>query len=122
VGSPGLSAYVASKHGVLGLTRTAAGEVGAAGIRVNAVCPGPTDTRMIHSLMAQASPGDHEAAASRYRASIPLGRYATVDEVTDVVLFLCSDLASSVTAAHFAVDGGRTGTSAGPRGAGRPET
>ncbi len=110
VGSPGLSAYVASKHGVLGLTRSAAGEVGAAGVRVNAVCPGPTDTRMIQSLVEQSSPGDHEAAAARYRASIPLGRYATVKEVTDVVLFLCSDLASSVTAAHFVVDGGRTGT------------
>ncbi|GAC1494235.1 MAG: hypothetical protein NVS2B11_17650 [Acetobacteraceae bacterium] len=110
VGSPGLSAYVASKHGVLGLTRSAAGEVGAAGIRVNAVCPGPTDTRMIQSLVEQSSPGDHDAAAARYRASIPLGRYATVKEVTDVVLFLCSDLASSVTAAHFVVDGGRTGT------------
>ena len=115
VGSPGLSAYVASKHGVLGLTRSAAGEVGAAGVRVNAVCPGPTDTRMIHSLVQQSSPGDHEAAAARYRASIPLGRYATVDEVADVVLFLCSDMASSVTAAHFVVDGGRTGTAVTPR-------
>jgi len=115
-GSPGLSAYVASKHGVLGLTRTAAGEVGAAGVRVNAVCPGPTDTRMIHSLEEQSSPGDHAAAGVRYRASIPLGRYATVDEVADVVLFLCSDMASSVTAAHYVVDGGRTGSAAAPRG------
>ena len=119
VGSPGLSAYVASKHGVLGLTRSAAGEVGAAGVRVNAVCPGPTDTRMIQSLVEQSSPGDHEAAAARYRASIPLGRYATVKEVTDVVLFLCSDLASSVTAAHFVVDGGRTGTAVALRKAAR---
>jgi NAD(P)-dependent dehydrogenase (short-subunit alcohol dehydrogenase family) len=114
VGSPGLSAYVASKHGVLGLTRSAAGEVGTAGVRVNAVCPGPTDTRMIHSLVAQSNPGDHAAAAARYRASIPLGRFATVDEVADVVLFLCSDMASSVTAAHFVVDGGRTGTAVAP--------
>ena len=110
VGSPGLSAYVASKHGVLGLTRTAAGEMGGSGVRVNAVCPGPTDTRMIHSLVQQLSPNDHAAATARYQASIPLGRYATVQEVTDVVLFLCSDQASSVTAAHFVVDGGRTGT------------
>ncbi len=115
VGSPGLSAYVASKHGVLGLTRTAAGEVGASGVRVNAVCPGPTDTRMIHSLEQQSSPGDHAAAGARYRASIPLGRYATAEEVADVVLFLCSDLAGSVTAAHYVVDGGRTGSPAAPR-------
>lgn len=113
-GSPGLSAYVASKHGVIGLTRTAAGEVGAAGVRVNAVCPGPTDTRMIHALVQQSNPGDHEAEAARRRASIPLGRYATVEEVADVVLFLCSDMASSVTAAHYVVDGGRTGTAAAP--------
>lgn len=110
VGSPGLSAYVASKHGVLGLTRTAAGEVGAAGVRVNAVCPGPTDTRMIHSLEEQSSPGDQEAVGARYRASIPLGRYATAEEVAGVVLFLCSDMAGSVTAAHYVVDGGRTGS------------
>ncbi len=115
VGSPGLSAYVASKHGVLGLTRSAAGEVGAAGVRVNAVCPGPTDTRMIHSLVQQSSPGDLAAGTARYQASIPLGRYATVDEIADVVLFLCSDMASSVTAAHFVVDGGRTGTAVAPR-------
>ncbi len=115
VGSPGLSAYVASKHGVIGLTRTAAGEVGAAGVRVNAVCPGPTDTRMIHSLEQQSSPGDPAGAGERYRASIPLGRYATAEEVADVVLFLCSDGASSVTAAHYVVDGGRTGSAAAPR-------
>ena len=115
VGSPGLSAYVASKHGVIGLTRTAAGEVGAAGVRVNAVCPGPTDTRMIRSLEQQSSPGDPADAGARYRASIPLGRYATAEEVADVVLFLCSDGAASVTAAHYVVDGGRTGSAAAPR-------
>ena len=115
VGSPGLSAYVASKHGVIGLTRTAAGEVGAAGVRVNAVCPGPTDTRMIRSLEQQSSPGDPANAGARYRASIPLGRYATAEEVADVVLFLCSDGAASVTAAHYVVDGGRTGSAAAPR-------
>ncbi len=109
-GSPGLSAYVASKHGVLGLTRTAAGEVGGQGVRVNAVCPGPTDTRMIHSLAAQNRPDDPDAATARYHAAAPLGRYATAEEVAAVVLFLCSDLAASVTAAHYVVDGGRTGT------------
>ena len=110
-----MSAYVASKHAVLGLTRTAAGEVGASGVRVNAVCPGPTDTRMIRSLEEQSSPGDGEATGARYRASIPLGRYATAEEVAAVVLFLCSDLAGSVTAAHYVVDGGRTGSPPAPR-------
>ena len=114
-GSPGIGPYVASKHGVLGLTRTAAGEVGGAGIRVNAVCPGPTDTRMIHSLAEQSSPDDPAAAAERYHRSIPLGRYATADEVAAVVLFLSSDLAGSVTGAHYTVDGGRTGSPPAPR-------
>ena len=113
-GSPGLPAYVASKHGVLGLTRTAAGEVAAHGVRVNAVCPGPTDTRMIHSLVEQGG-GDLAASTARYQASMPLGRYATVEEVVAVVLFLCSDLAGSVTASHYVVDGGRTGTAMAPR-------
>ncbi len=115
VGSPGLSAYVASKHGVLGLTRTAAGEVGPAGVRVNAICPGPTDTRMIRSLEQQSSPADPGAAQERYRAGIPTGRYATAEEVAGVVLFLCSDLAASVNAAHYVIDGGRTATTVASR-------
>src|SRR3954468_23679402 len=57
VATPGMSAYVASKHAVIGLTKAAAGEVARQGIRVNAVCPGPVDTRMIHSLEQQPSPG-----------------------------------------------------------------
>lgn len=111
-GSPGLSAYVASKHAVIGLTRTAASEVGQAGIRVNAVCPGPTDTRMIRSLEEQASPGGSNSVRARYQALIPIGRYATVEEVTNLVLFLCSDLASAMTGGHYLVDGGRSASPA----------
>ena len=114
VGSPGLPAYVASKHGVLGLTRTASGEVAPAGIRVNAVCPGPTETRMIHSLEDQASPGNQESIGERYRATIPLGRYSTPEEIAAMVLFLCSDAAASITGAHFTVDGGRTASPVRP--------
>ncbi|MBV8188313.1 MAG: glucose 1-dehydrogenase [Alphaproteobacteria bacterium] len=110
LGSPGMPAYVASKHAVLGLTKTASGEVARHGIRVNAVCPGPIDTRMIHDLEAQLNPGDPQAVSRRYQASIPIGRYGTPEEVANTVLFLCSDLAGNITGAHFVVDGGRSST------------
>lgn len=110
VGSPGLSAYVASKHGVLGLTRAASTDVAGYGVRINAVCPGPVQTRMIQSLEQQRSPHDPAAAAAAMRASIPSGRYAAPEEVANVVLFLCSDLSGSVTGTHIAIDGGRSGS------------
>jgi NAD(P)-dependent dehydrogenase (short-subunit alcohol dehydrogenase family) len=112
VGSPGMPAYVASKHAVIGLTKVAAGEVGQYGVRVNAVCPGPVDTRMIHAIENQVSPNDPGVVAQRYQAVIPLGRYASPEEVANVVQFLCSDLASNVTGAQYAVDGGRTASPA----------
>ena len=110
MGSPGMNAYVASKHAVLGLTKTASGEVARQGIRVNAVCPGPIDTRMIHDLEKQLNPGDPGKVEATYQASIPIGRYGTAEEVANTVLFLCSDLAGNITGAHFVVDGGRTST------------
>jgi NAD(P)-dependent dehydrogenase (short-subunit alcohol dehydrogenase family) len=110
IGSPGMSAYVASKHAVIGLTKVAAGEVARAGVRVNAVCPGPIDTRMIHSLHSMVNPENPAAVGERYQAGIPLGRYGTPEEIGNVVMFLCSDLASNITGAHYVVDGGRTAT------------
>jgi len=110
VATPGMPAYVASKHAVIGLTKTAAGEVARQGIRVNAVCPGPVDTRMIHDLEKQISPDDPAAVGARYQSAIPSGRYTSVDEIASMVLFLCSDLASNTTGGQFVVDGGRTAT------------
>jgi NAD(P)-dependent dehydrogenase (short-subunit alcohol dehydrogenase family) len=110
VASPGMPAYVASKHAVIGLTKTAAGEVARGGVRVNAVCPGPIDTRMIHALESMLNPSDPGSVGARYQANIPIGRYGTAEEVANVVLFLCSDLASNVTGAQYVVDGGRTAT------------
>ncbi len=114
-GSPGLCGYVASKHGVLGMTRTAATEYGALGIRVNAVCPGPTDTRMIHSLETQSGGDGSNSARGRYESAIPIGRYATAEEVADLVVFLSSAQAASITGAHFTIDGGRTASPAAAR-------
>jgi NAD(P)-dependent dehydrogenase (short-subunit alcohol dehydrogenase family) len=90
------------------LTKTAAGEVARQGIRVNAVCPGPVDTRMIHSLEAQLNPSDPASISRRYQSSIPLGRYVTPEEIANTVLFLCSDAASAITGAQYVIDGGRT--------------
>ena len=110
VGSPYLGHYVASKHAVIGLTKVAAGEVARSGVRVNAVCPGPIDTRMIHSIEAQIDPANPDAVSDRYRATLPLGRYGTAEEVANVVMFLCSDLAGNINGAQYVIDGGRTAT------------
>jgi NAD(P)-dependent dehydrogenase (short-subunit alcohol dehydrogenase family) len=110
VGSPNMSAYVASKHAVIGLTKAASGEVARTGVRVNAVCPGPIDTRMIHAIEDQLDPANPTAVGNRYQSSIPLGRYGTAEEVANVVLFLCSDLSGNITGAQYVVDGGRTAT------------
>jgi NAD(P)-dependent dehydrogenase (short-subunit alcohol dehydrogenase family) len=108
VGTPGMAPYVASKHAVIGLTKSAAGEVARSGVRVNAVCPGPIDTRMIHSIEAQLDPANPAAVEARYREALPLGRYGTVEEVANVVLFLCSDMAGNINGAQYVIDGGRT--------------
>ncbi|HEX3954224.1 MAG TPA: glucose 1-dehydrogenase [Stellaceae bacterium] len=108
VATPGMPAYVASKHAVIGLTKASAGEVARSGVRINAVCPGPVDTRMIHSLEEQLSPGNPKAVGQRYQAAIPTGRYTTPDEIANMVVFLCSDLAGNITGGQYVVDGGRT--------------
>ena len=108
VGTPGMPAYVASKHAVIGLTKAAAGEVARQGVRVNAVCPGPVETRMMRSLESQLDPNRPDAVRERYKTGIPSGRYTTPEEVAQVVLFLCSDLAANVNGAQWVVDGART--------------
>jgi NAD(P)-dependent dehydrogenase (short-subunit alcohol dehydrogenase family) len=110
VGGPGMAAYVASKHAVLGLTRTASADVARLGVRVNAICPGPVDTRMMRSLEQQRNPDDPDAVIDANRAAIPIGRYATAEEVANLVIYLCSDLAGSITGAHMVIDGGRIGS------------
>jgi NAD(P)-dependent dehydrogenase (short-subunit alcohol dehydrogenase family) len=106
MGSPGLSAYVASKHAVIGLTRTAAIECGPKNIRVNSVNPGPIESRMMRSIEGMASPGAPKAAHDQFAQRIPLGRYGACDEVASMVAYLASDEAKYLTGGVFVVDGG----------------
>lgn len=103
VGFPGAAPYVASKHGVIGLTRTAALENAAAGIRVNAVCPGIIHTAMIDRY----THGSREAEA-QLSAGEPIGRMGSPEEVAAAVAWLCSDGAGFVTGTALPVDGGWT--------------
>ncbi len=113
-GGPGMAPYVASKHGVLGLTKVASADVAALGIRVNAVCPGPVETRMMRSIESQRNPNDPQHVHNLYAASTSTGRYATPEEIANAVLYLCSDLASDITGTHIVIDGGRSGTGGAP--------
>jgi NAD(P)-dependent dehydrogenase (short-subunit alcohol dehydrogenase family) len=101
VGFPQIPAYVASKHGVIGLTKTAALEFAGRGVRVNAVCPGVIATPMIDRFVH----GDPAAQAALVQGE-PIGRMGTPQEIADSVLWLCSSGASFTTGHALAVDGG----------------
>ncbi|MBL8516080.1 MAG: SDR family oxidoreductase [Betaproteobacteria bacterium] len=103
VGMAGAGVYVASKHAVEGLTKTAALEVAAAGVRVNAVAPGPVDTPMLHRFTG----GSADAKAGLI-GMMPAKRGATPDEIAETILFLASDRARYLTGQSIAVDGGYT--------------
>ena len=103
VGAPKHAVYAASKHAVIGLTRSAAAEYGRAGVRVNAVCPGVIRTAMFERAVARGV-----ASADAIAAIHPVGRIGEVDEVANAVLFLCSDAAPFVTGHALTVDGGMT--------------
>ena len=105
-GTARLCAYGASKHAVIGLTKTAALEFAPLGVRVNAVAPAPIDTRMLHAIAAGMNPDDPSVATAQIAARVPLARYGTPDEVAAVAAFLCSDDATYMTGAMVPVDGG----------------
>jgi NAD(P)-dependent dehydrogenase (short-subunit alcohol dehydrogenase family) len=103
IGFPGAAIYVASKHAVLGLTKTAALEVAKSGIRINAVSPGAIQTDMVDlAINGMGASKEHIAAMH------PVGRVGTPEEIASAVLYLCSDSASFITGQSLTVDGGFT--------------
>ena len=110
VAGPWSSAYAAAKHGVLGLTRSAALEYAKHGVRINAVCPGAVRTPMLERLFQTVSPSDPSRAERECRDQIPAGRIGTPEEIASVIVWLCSGEASYMVGQAIVPDGGYTVT------------
>jgi NAD(P)-dependent dehydrogenase (short-subunit alcohol dehydrogenase family) len=109
IGPPGVSAYVAAKHGQVGLMRTAAKELAERRIRVNTLHPGPTSTPFQDDIEMRATGQSQQEAAKIFDGMIPLGRHATPEEVAHAVLYLASDESAMVTSHTLSIDGGMSG-------------
>ncbi len=103
IAAPGLSLYSASKHAVIGLTKSAAIELASKGIRVNAVCPSYTDTAMVSALLE-----DQPRLTDNIRTASPMRRLGTPTEIAEAIVWLASDKASFVNGVTLATDGGLT--------------
>lgn len=103
VGFPGASVYVASKHAIEGLTKSAALEGAAAGVRVNAVAPGPVQTEMLDRFV-----GGDQQAKSGFLSMVPAKRAATVDEIAQTITFVAGNKAAYLTGQSITIDGGFT--------------
>ena len=108
VGSPDVAVYSASKHAVIGLTKSAALECATTGVRVNCVCPGLIDSRMLSAIIEGRNPGNAPIPNERIVERIPARRLGQASEVASVVAFLASDEASYVSGSSYTVDGART--------------
>ena len=105
-GGRNIHAYTASKHAVLGLTKSAAVELASVNIRVNAVCPSPTATEMMFKLERELAPHDPQSIRAIFEANSPMNRYGQPEEVAAAAAWLCSDGASYVTGIALPIDGG----------------
>jgi 3alpha(or 20beta)-hydroxysteroid dehydrogenase len=106
--TPNLIAYGASKHAVIGMTKSAAVEFARDRIRVNAICPSPIETRMMRSIERGINADMPDAVKQQMAARIPLGRYGEPEEIAALVAFLCSNDASFITGGIYTIDGGST--------------
>jgi NAD(P)-dependent dehydrogenase (short-subunit alcohol dehydrogenase family) len=105
-GSPGLGAYVTSKHAVIGIMRTTAIEAAPRKIRVNSIHPSPVNNRMMRSIEEGVSAGHREEVKKQFEATIPLGRYAEPNEIAELVLFLAGENSQFITGTTQVIDGG----------------
>ncbi len=108
MGMANQSAYVASKHAVTGISKTAALELADRNIRVNSIHPAPVENRMMRSVEKEINPYSSEEAKSSFEEMIPLNRYATNTEIAKLVVFLASDESSYITGTAIPIDGGMT--------------
>jgi NAD(P)-dependent dehydrogenase (short-subunit alcohol dehydrogenase family) len=108
VGFAGGAPYIASKHAVNGLVKSAALDLAPANIRVNAIAPGFIDNQMIHRIETQFAPDNPAAVRAGLAASVPLKRYGTSEEIAQLALFLASDESSYCTGSIHVMDGGYT--------------
>jgi NAD(P)-dependent dehydrogenase (short-subunit alcohol dehydrogenase family) len=108
MGSPHIAVYSASKHAVIGLTKSAAWECSATGVRVNCVCPGLIDSRMLSTILQGRNQGNAATPNDKIVERIPARRLGLASEVASIVAFLASDEASYVSGSAYTVDGGRT--------------
>jgi len=107
MGSPMIAVYSASKHAVIGLTKSAAWECTGTGVRVNCVCPGLIDSRMLSTILQGRNPGNEPPPNDKIVDRIPARRLGQASEVASIVAFLASDEASYVSGSAYTVDGGR---------------
>jgi NAD(P)-dependent dehydrogenase (short-subunit alcohol dehydrogenase family) len=107
IGSPDIAAYTASKHAVIGLTKSAAVECSGSAVRVNCVCPGLIESRMLSAILEGRNPGKAPVASEKILERIPARRLGQASEVASIVAFLASDEASYVSGSAYTIDGGR---------------